>query len=307
MSNKWFYYIPDRSPDLLENAPEDKSSWKAKVYRVIFRSDTRRGRLFDIALFFLIIANIFILLLETMPSVAERYSAVFYVLDKVFLILFSVEIFLRILVVRDPRKYIFSFYGIIDLWSVLPGYLEFFIPETHLFMLFRSFRLLRVFRIFNMVHFLEESRALVLAIVRSTRKIVIFLFFVLLLAIVLGSFIYFFEFGHNPNFSSIPQSIYWAIVTITTVGYGDVTPVTTGGKVLASFIMILGYAIIAVPTGVLSANILRSERQRLRQFLKHPCPRCGLRLHEKDARFCRRCGAELGNNPVDAAPPEEKL
>lgn len=307
MSNKWFYYIPDRTPDLSENAPEDKTSWRARVYRVIFRSDTKRGRFFDIALFFLIIANVFVLLLETIPSMAGRYRMVFYILDKVFLILFSVEILLRVLVVRDPKKYIYSFYGVIDILSVVPGYLEFIIPETHLFMLFRAFRLLRVFRIFNMIHFMDESRALVLAIVRSSRKILIFLFFVLLLAIVLGSFIYFFEVGHNPNFNSIPQSIYWAIVTITTVGYGDVTPVTTGGKFLASFIMILGYAIIAVPTGVLSASMLRSDRRTLRQFQRKQCRKCGTGSQDVDARFCSKCGALMNDAAADDPPPDEKL
>lgn len=307
MSNKWFYYIPDRTPDLSENAPENKESWRAKVYRVIFRSDTPRGRFFDISLFLLIIANIFILLLETIPSLGGKYNPVFYVLDKIFLVLFSVEILLRILVVRDPKKYLYSFYGVIDILSVVPGYLEFFIPETHLFMLFRSFRLLRVFRIFNMIHFMDESRTLVLAIVRSARKILIFLFFVLLLAIVLGSFIYFFEVGHNPNFNSIPQSIYWAIVTITTVGYGDVTPVTTGGKFLASFIMILGYAIIAVPTGVLSASMLRSDRRTVRQFHRTKCKKCLTENHDRDALYCRKCGAPLAPHEGEAPPPDEKL
>jgi len=304
--NKWFHYIPDRTPDLLENAPVDKNGWRAKVYRIIFRSDTRSGRLFDIALFLLIIANMLVLVLETIESASARFGTLFYWLDKVFLFLFSVEILLRILVVRDPKKYIFSFYGVIDLCAVLPGFLEFLIPETHLFMLFRSFRLLRAFRIFNMVKFMDESRYLVLAIVRSTRKILIFLFFVLLLATVLGSLIYFFEIGHNPNFSSIPQSIYWAIVTITTVGYGDVTPVTVGGKVLASFVMILGYAIIAVPTGVLSASMIGNSMARKRDW-KNNCPHCGLKGHEADALFCRKCGGALEIRQGNAEAPEEKL
>jgi len=177
--------------------------------------------------------------------------------------------------------------------AVLPGYLEFVFPETHLLMLIRVFRLLRIFRIFRMVEFLDESRMLMFALLRSFRKITIFLFFVLLLTIFLGSLMYFFEFRTNPAFSSIPQSIYWAIVTITTVGYGDIAPVTAMGKILASFIMILGYAIIAVPTGVLSASMVKTTKFLQAQV---KCPHCGVVGHLRDAEFCRKCGGNLKEN-----------
>jgi voltage-gated potassium channel len=193
------------------------------------------------------------------------------------------------LCVKKPINYALSFYGVIDLLAILPSYLEILFPQTHFLMLIRSFRLLRIFRIFEMVGFLKESRLLVFSLISSYRKITVFLLFVLLLTVFLGSFMYVLEYKHNPSFSSIPQSIYWAIVTITTVGYGDVIPQTILGKILASFIMILGYAIIAVPTGIVSASFL-NEWKNDKQNSQKRCEHCLLEGHEYDAAYCRNCG-----------------
>ena len=192
--------------------------------------------------------------------------------------------------VRSKRVFAKSIYGVIDLLAILPSFVEFFIPNTHMLMIIRSFRLLRVFRIFRMVKFLDESRDLVFSLVRSSRKIAIFLFFMLVLTFFLGSVMYVIEYDHNPSFSSIPQSIYWAIVTITTVGYGDISPVTPLGKVLASFIMILGYAIIAVPTGIIGSNLIKEMKYKKNDLT---CLNCNLIGHDDDAIYCRRCGDGL--------------
>lgn len=275
-----------------DNEP-DNPGWRQQVYNVIFKSDTAKGKLFDTILVLFILTNIGVLLLESIDSIGAQYGTLFKVLDKVYLVFFTLEVMLRIICVKWPRRYIFSFYGLIDLLSIIPSYLEHFIPSTHVLMMIRAFRLLRVFRIFKLVKFLNESRRLVFAMIRSLRKITIFLFFVILLTIFLGAIMYVLESSRNPQFSSIPQSIYWAIVTITTVGYGDVAPVTPAGKIISSFIMILGYAIIAVPTGILSSSMMREQWKNLPQYALLPCPSCGEKGHESNADFCKNCGAAL--------------
>lgn len=286
------YDFLDSINSLYDNEPPGPA-WKRKIYRIIFQSDTRLGRLFDLILCIFILTNIMVLLLESVPAIGAQYSLLFRILDKVYLVFFTLEVILRIACVRWPKRYIFSFYGLIDLLAILPSYLEFIFPETHVLMLIRSFRLLRVFRIFGLVKFLSESRMLLFSLIRSLRKIIVFLFFVLLLTVFLGSFMYVLEYRHNPQFNSIPQSIYWAIVTITTVGYGDVSPVTTGGKIVASFIMILGYAIIAVPTGIISSGMINESRRRASNRKEYLCPHCGQGNHEQDAMFCKYCGEAL--------------
>ncbi|AHF16065.1 ion transporter [Niabella soli DSM 19437] len=255
----------------------------------MFQASTTAGKIFDIGLFILIVSNITLLMLESVPSVSLKYAAVFKTLDIIFLVLFSIEYLLRLYCVRSAKRYAASFYGMIDLLAILPSYMEFFYPQWHVFMIVRSFRLLRIFRIFKMVRFLDESRVLMFALVKSFRKIIVFLFFVLLLAIFLGSLMYVVEFQHNPGFNTIPQSIYWAVVTITTVGYGDVAPATAVGKIIASFIMILGYAIIAVPTGIMSAAVIQEEKKSRK---KH-CPHCFAAVYGKEAAFCSACGQKL--------------
>ena len=285
-----------------DNEP-DQPGWRREVYRIIFKSNTRRGKLFDIILVLFILTNIGILLLESISGVSATYGRLFKVLDKIYLIFFTIEVLLRIVCVKWPTRYIFSFYGLIDLLSIVPSYLEYFLPETHVLMIIRAFRLLRVFRIFKLVDFLNESKRLLFALIRSMRKILIFLFFVLLLTIFLGAIMFVLESRSNPQFSSIPQSIYWAIVTITTVGYGDVAPITAAGKIVSSLIMILGYAIIAVPTGILSSSMMKEQWNKRPKYALLPCPSCGKTGHTIDAGFCKHCGAELPAKTEDTPPP----
>ncbi len=286
-----FHILPDRHDVVQDsNKPDEKGSLRERIYIIIFQSNTPAGKLFDVLLFVAIALNITLLMLESVKPLAAKWGDTFRVLDYFFLFVFTIEYLIRLYCVKRPKKYAKSFYGIIDLLAILPSYLEFFYPQWHMLMIIRSFRLLRIFRIFRMVKFLDESRNLMFALIRSSRKIFIFLFFVILLTIFLGSLMYVVEFEKNSGFSSIPQSIYWAIVTITTVGYGDVAPVTALGKMIASFIMILGYSIIAVPTGIMTASVAMDNR---RKTIDVKCPRCGAGNHSLDADYCKKCGESL--------------
>ncbi|KAA5534775.1 ion transporter [Taibaiella lutea] len=287
-----FRLIPDKHDVLQDqNIPEEKYALRRKIYIIIFQSSTPAGKAFDVGLFILIIANIILLILESVASLAARYHELFRFLNTFFMIVFTVEYLLRLYCVKKPKVYAKSFYGIVDLLSVIPPYAEFFLPNWHMLMIIRSFRLLRVFRIFRMVRFLDESRYMVLSLVRSFNKILVFLFFIVLLTVFLGTLMYVLEYEHNPGFHSIPQSIYWAIVTITTVGYGDIAPITAVGKIVASFIMILGYAIIAVPTGIMSASLVSKYREMDND--DKTCPNCKNKNHASDALFCKKCGTKL--------------
>lgn len=286
------YNLLDSLDAEYDNEPT-RNGWRKNIYNVIFKSDTPKGKIFDIVLVIFILTNIAVLLLESMPSISRQYYQLFRSLDRIYLVFFTLEVALRIICVRWPKRYVFSFYGIIDLLSIIPSYLEHFFPETHVLMMIRAFRLLRVFRIFKLIKFLNESKRLLFAMIRSLRKILIFLFFVLLLTIFLGSIMYLLESKVNPQFSSIPQSIYWAIVTITTVGYGDIAPITAAGKIVSSLIMILGYAIIAVPTGILSSSMMREQWKNMPRFREFKCPHCGQEGHEVNAKFCKHCGETL--------------
>ncbi len=287
-----FRIIPDKA-DVVQNQnePDDQNSWQYKLYLIMFQGNSSMGRLFDIILSLVILVNILFLLLESVPHFSLQYTRLFKGFDYFFLFVFGIEYIFRLLCVKNPRQFILSFYGIIDLMAILPFFLEFVFPQMHVLMMIRSFRFLRIFRIFKMVKFLDESRLLIFALVKSFRKIIIFLFFVLVLTFFLGSLMYVIEFKHNPDFNSIPQSIYWAIVTITTVGYGDVAPVTALGKSLASFIMILGYAIIAVPTGILSAAMVKEISPK--KIMEIACKHCHAKPHRADAKYCWNCGKEL--------------
>ncbi len=287
-----FRLIPDKHDVLQDhNIPEEKHTFRRKLYIIIFQSVTPAGRLFDIGLFILILANIALLILESVHPLAENYEQLFHVLDYFFMTVFSIEYLLRLYCVREAKKYMRSFYGVVDLLAILPSYAEFLLPNSHVLMIIRSFRLLRVFRIFRMVRFLDESRYMIFALIKGFNKIMVFLFFIVLLTVFLGSLMYVLEHEKNAGFYNIPQSIYWAIVTITTVGYGDVAPVTAMGKVVASFIMILGYAIIAVPTGIMSASLVSQYREMDRG--DRICPQCKNDENADDAVYCKKCGTEL--------------
>lgn len=289
-----FRLIPDKHDVLQDqNAPGEKHGFRYWLYVTIFQNSTTAGKIFDIALIILILTNVIVLMLESVEDFAITYAKVFHVLDYVFMIVFTLEYLLRLYCVRSAREYAKSFYGIIDLLAILPSYIEFILPSWHMLMIIRSFRLLRIFRIFRMVRFLDESRYLVFALLRSFNKIMVFLIFIVLLTIFLGSLMYVLEYKYNPGFHSIPQSIYWAIVTITTVGYGDIAPVTAIGKIIASFIMILGYAIIAVPTGIISASVVSKYRD---MDDDRTCLNCGNKNNAKDAVFCKKCGQKLSDS-----------
>lgn len=293
-----FRLIPDKHDVLQDqNAPEEKNSFRHWLYVTIFQNSTPAGKLFDTGLFILILVNIILLILESVESIVIAYAKVFHMLDYVFMVVFTIEYLLRLYCVREAKRYARSFYGVIDFLAILPSYLDFILPNWHMLMIIRSFRLLRVFRIFRMVRLLDESRYMMFALLRSFSKIMVFLFFIVLLTVFLGSLMYVIEYKHNPGFHSIPQSIYWAIVTITTVGYGDVAPMTAIGKIIASFIMILGYAIIAVPTGIMSASLV--SRYRDMENDDRACDNCGNKNHASDALFCKKCGGRLKTGKAD--------
>ena len=277
-------------PPFLYHPVMQAKTFKEKVYQTVFEADTWQGKLFDVALLFFILASIVVVMLESVAAIGVPNAALFARLELLFTIVFTIEYLVRIYSMPRPANYIFSFYGIIDLLSLLPGYIDLFVPNVHYLLVVRSLRLLRIFRIFKMVQFVDESRMLGLSIWESRRRIGVFLFVVLVLIIIMGSVMYVVERTANPDFSSIPQSIYWAVVTLTTVGYGDVAPATTLGKAIASFIMILGYAILAVPTGIITVSLMKKNKESLST---QTCPTCLRQGHDTDATYCKFCGGKL--------------
>ncbi len=277
--------------------PDPRRPWQIRLYNIIFHSNSKAGKAFDVALFILIVASVITISLESISSVFYGNEKLFFWLEIFFTFVFTVEYILRLLTVRRPWQYATSFYGIIDFMSIVPTYLAVLFPSMHFFLIVRSMRLLRIFRIFKMVHFLEESSTIVSALWKARRKILIFFFAVILIAVILGAFMFVVEGKVNPSFNSIPQSIYWAIVTLTTVGYGDVTPVTHMGKILASFIMLLGYSIIAVPTGIVTSSLAQEWSARQKTSDKRTsffnCGLCGHEITDAEANFCSHCGNEL--------------
>ncbi|SIT10529.1 voltage-gated potassium channel [Chryseobacterium ureilyticum] len=266
--------------------PEDKL-WKRFLYRIIYRSDTRLGKLFDIILLSLILASTAIIMMESVPLLDKRFHYTFLVLEWVISIFFTVEYTMRIAVVKNKRNYIFSFFGVIDFLSLVPFFLSFFFPITKYFLIFRMLRMLRIFRIFNLLDFMNDGYLIVRALKNSSRKIYIFLLFLIIFSVIVGSLMFMVE-GGRQGFETIPQSIYWAVVTVTTVGYGDVSPITPMGKFFAVILMLAGYSIIAVPTGIVTAE-MRNKRQNLEMI----CERCGNEDIDDDARYCKQCGKKL--------------
>ncbi len=273
------------------NQESNKSSdWKSSIHEVIYGTHTPAGKLFDIILLVVIIYSIVIVMLESVSSYDTDYHEFFNISEWIVTILFSIEYFLRIVCVKKPSKYIFSFYGVIDLLSTIPKYLSFFFAGSQYFTALRALRLLRVFRILKLVRFLGESNKLLKAVNASKTKIFVFVFFVLIISVILGTVMYLVE-GPQHGFTSIPHSIYWTIVTLTTVGYGDISPETPLGQFIATFIMIIGYGIIAVPTGIVSAEYVASKKT---EFDKgRSCESCGADILRNDAEFCRICGHNL--------------
>ena len=276
-----------------ENNPPPTDVFREKVWRIIFRSDTPAGRHYDVVLLVFICLSVLTLMVESVNEVRSAHPVLFKVLEWFFTVAFTVEYFVRLWVVRRPVRYALSFFGIVDLLSVLPSYIELFIPGTHYLMTLRVLRLMRLFRILKLAEHMGEANVLLNALGASRRKITVFFLTVISLVLVEGTIMYVIEKDANPDFSSIPQAIYWAIVTITTVGYGDVAPVTILGKMMASVIMLTGFAIIAVPTGIVTNEIGREMRSRHCRR----CKECGWEENDLRARFCQQCGVGLEARP----------
>tara|TARA_Y100001960_G_C14623187_1_gene801772 strand:- start:172 stop:966 length:795 start_codon:yes stop_codon:yes gene_type:complete len=261
---------------------------REKIYKIIFESDTPMGKGFDLVLIISILISVFVVFIDSVQYYNNLYSKELYIFEWFFTILFTIEYFLRIYCIRRPLMYVKSFFGVIDLLSIIPTYISVFFPVSRYLSVIRILRVLRIFRILKLINYISESNQLINALIASRRKITVFLFFILSMVTIFGSIMYLIE-GEQNGFTSIPQSIYWAIVTITTVGYGDISPKTELGKVLASLAMILGYATIAVPTGIISAEYSNISKKISSQV----CPGCSNEQHDYDAEFCNKCGTKL--------------
>jgi len=268
------------------------NNWKSRLHEIIYEADTPAGKLFDIVLLAVILASIVLVMLESVKSFDTDYHKFLDISEWIITILFSIEYFARIITVKKPLKYIFSFYGIIDLLSTIPKYISLIFAGTHALVALRALRLLRVFRILKLARYLGASNNLVRALKASRAKIFVFLFAVLIVSVILGTIMYLVE-GDESGFTSIPRSVYWCIVTLTTVGYGDISPQTPLGQLIASLVMILGYGIIAVPTGIVSAEFTASKITDFDHG--RSCQSCGADIHRNDAEYCRKCGHKLEN------------
>ncbi|WP_167615970.1 ion transporter [Maribellus sediminis] len=268
------------------------SKTRDELYEVIFEADTPAGKLFDVVLLIVILISVALVMLESVPAIRTNYRPFLRILEWIITGIFTLEYVLRIVIVRKPLRYIFSFYGIIDFLSVIPTYLGLFIVGSHHLVVIRILRMLRVFRILKLTRYTQAGRTLGRALWASREKISVFIFFVVVLVIVIGTVMYLIE-GEEHGFTSIPRGIYWAIVTLTTVGYGDISPQTPFGQFAASIVMIMGYAIIAVPTGIVTAEIINPSNHGNTQV----CPNCLHDKHDDDAKFCKKCGSKINPEP----------
>jgi voltage-gated potassium channel len=266
-----------------------KRVWRNTLHEIIFEADTPGGKLFDIILIISIILSVLAVMLDSVGSIKKIHGGFLYGIEWFFTLLFTVEYFLRIYAVIRPLKYITSFFGIVDLLAILPTYFSLLIPGSQYLLVIRLLRVLRIFRVLKLVQYLSEARLLVQALKASRRKIMVFLFTVLTLVVIFGALMYLIE-GEENGFTNIPRSIYWSIVTLTTVGYGDISPKTGFGQAIAVIIMIIGYAIIAVPTGIVTVELSRTD---VRDISTQACPSCSAEGHDKDAKFCKYCGKKL--------------
>jgi voltage-gated potassium channel len=263
------------------------AGWRKALYETIFEAETRAGKTFDVLLLVAIVLSVLVVILESVSSLDAGYAAEFDAIEWVFTILFTIEYALRIVSVDRPLRYVFSFFGIVDLLSILPMYVAAIFGHGHEVMVVRSLRLLRMFRLFRMGRMLDEGRALAGAVYKSRDKIVVFLSVVLITVVIVGAAIYVVE-GEDSGFTSIPEGMYWAVVTMTTVGYGDIAPQTWFGKFLASVMMVLGYSLIVVPTGIVTTEVVRA-----RGISTRTCPTCLHVGHDPDAVHCKYCGRKL--------------
>jgi voltage-gated potassium channel len=262
--------------------------WQFKLHEVIFEADTKSGKYFDILLIIFIALSIMVIMLDSVKSLNLLYGDLFYRLEWFFTLLFTIEYILRLISFKTMRSYAFSFFGIIDLLSILPTFLSLIIPGSQYFLTIRFLRVLRVFRVLKLVRFVSEANILMRSLKRSGRKIFVFILSVITLVTIFGSIMYVIEDPKN-GFTSIPKSMYWAIVTLTTVGYGDIAPQTNIGQAISAVIMILGYGIIAVPTGIVTAEMT----QALKNTNTQVCNNCNESHHDDNAIFCKICGNSL--------------
>lgn len=274
------------------NKTNQKKDWKERLHEIIYEADTKEGKLFDIILLVAIIASIVLVMLESIQSIDSKYHDLLNIGEWIITILFTIEYILRIISIKKPLGYIFSFYGIIDLLSTIPKYLSFIVVGSQNLIALRALRLLRVFRILKLTRYVGASNRLIVALKASRAKIAVFLFFIVILCTILGTIMYIVE-GEANGFTNIPKSIYWTIVTLTTVGFGDITPQTPLGQLIASIIMILGYAIIAIPTGIVSSEMTKSNQEL--QENTQVCTNCSKDYHKEKAKFCFHCGSLLNS------------
>lgn len=265
---------------------------KKEIFSLVHDTKSKNGKIVNLVLLAFIILSVIYVLLESVDSIDKKYHPYLVVVEYVITILFTLEYLLKVYSLRKPKSYIFSFYGIIDLLSTLPLYLSYFFTGGTAFLALRALRLLRVFRILKLVKYMGEANVLSKALLASRLKISIFIYIVLIMCVIMGSIMYIVEEGANSGFSSIPKSIYWTIVTITTVGYGDIAPTTNLGQIIASFIMIMGYGIIAIPTGIVTSEISKSNAEE-QSVKSHVCHKCGATNHPKQATYCYGCTTPL--------------
>ncbi len=270
---------------------QKEKDWRERLHEIIYEADTQAGKRFDVILLWLILFSIALVMLESVKELDAKYHTFFNVSEWVITILFTIEYIARIISVKEPSKYIFSFYGIIDLLSTIPKYISLIFGGAHALVALRALRLLRVFRILKLVRFIGESEKLAKALKASRHKILVFILAVFIICLIIGTFMYLIE-GDESGFTSIPKSVYWAIVTLTTVGYGDIAPQTALGQMLASVVMILGYGIIAIPTGIVTAEFTKQTGQKI-DVNTQSCPNCSVAYHKDNAKYCYSCGASF--------------
>ena len=269
------------------------AAWQRRLYVVIFEHDTVAGKAFDVVLLVAIVVSVAVVMMASVRGFAAEHRRLLLGLEWGFTALFTVEYGLRLACIRDRRAYVLSFFGLVDLLAILPTYLGVFVTNAQGLATVRGLRLLRIFRILKLTQFVSEASALRATLWASRAKLVVFLMTVLIVACIVGAGMYVVEGPTNPKFSSIPQSIYWAIVTMATVGYGDIVPITTLGKGLSVLLIVFGFSLIVVPTGILSAEFSETRGKAKAEAAVRPCPACGKAGHDADAAFCKACGGPL--------------
>jgi len=283
-----------------QSSPPVVASWRDRLHSIIFEADTPSGKAFDIGLMIAICASVVVVVLSTLPSAAEEpYRTTFLALEWVFTALFTVEYLLRMVIVRRPWRYAVSFFGIIDLLSILPAFIGLIVPGGERLLVVRTLRLLRIFRVFKLARYLNEAAALKQALLISRHKVAVFIITVLIVVLIFSALMHIVE-GNagNEAFDSMPSAMYWAIITMTTVGYGDITPITAIGKIITAALVLVGYSLIIIPTGILTAEMAGFGRKAI---TTRACRSCMLEGHDSDADFCKRCGERLNGDLANPA------